>query len=63
MSEVDMFLLGIAAVLVITLVELVQSRKRQDAIAAHHIKEMRSLYAENHALENNAQQMVTGGLQ
>ena len=26
-------------------------------------KEMRSLYAENHALENNAQQMVTGGLQ
>lgn len=63
MSEVDMFLLGIASVLIITLVELVQSRKRQDAIAAHHIKEMRSLYAENHALENNAQQMVTGGLQ
>ena len=63
MSEVDMFLLGIASVLIITLFELVQSRKRQDAIAAHHIKEMRSLYAENHALENKAQEMVTGGLQ
>ena len=63
MSEVDMFLLGIASVLIITLFELVQSRKRQESIAAHHIKEMRSLYAENHALENNAQQMVTGGLQ
>ena len=59
----DIILIGVAAVLVITLFELVQSRKRQDAIAAHHIKEMRSLYAENHALENNAQQMVTGGLQ
>jgi len=57
------FLLGIASVLIITLVELVQSRKRQESIAAHHIKEMRSLYAENHALENKAQEMVTGGLQ
>ena len=63
MSEVDMFLLGIASVLIITLFELVQSRKRQESIAAHHIKEMRSLYAENHALENKAQEMVTGGLQ
>lgn len=51
-------LLGIAALLIVTLVELVQSRKRQEAIAAHHIKEMRSLYAENHALENKAQSMV-----
>ena len=59
----NIILLCVAAVLVITLVELVQSRKRQDAIAAHHIKEMRSLYAENHALENKAQEMVTGGLQ
>jgi len=59
----DIILIGVAAVLVITLFELVQSRKRQDAIAAHHIKEMRSLYAENHALENKAQEMVTGGLQ
>lgn len=57
---VNYLLLGIADLLIVTLVELVQSRKRQDAIAAHHIKEMRSLYAENHALENNAQQMVTG---
>lgn len=52
-------LLGIAALLIVVLVELVQSRKRQDAMAAHHIKEMRALYKENHALENKAQ-AITG---
>ena len=56
----DMILLGVAAVLVVTLFELVQSRKRQESIAAHHIKEMRSLYDENHHLENKAQELVTG---
>ncbi len=54
------FLLGIAALLIVTLVYLVQSRKRQEAIAEYHIKAMRSLYAENHALENKAQELVTG---
>lgn len=51
-------LLGIAAILIVVLVELIQSRKRQEAIAAHHIKQMRALYQENHALENKAQEMV-----
>ena len=53
-------LLGIAALLIVVLVELVQSRKRQAVVAAYSINKMRSLYAENHALENKAQELVTG---
>lgn len=51
-------LLGVAALLFVTLVELVQSRQRQQAVAAYNIKKMRSLYQENHALEDRAQAMI-----
>lgn len=52
-------LLCIAALLIVVLVELIQSRKRQEDIAAHHIKQMRALYQENHALENKAQAITS----
>jgi hypothetical protein len=48
------FLLWIAAVLILTLVEMVESRKRKDFIIT---KQITRLYNENHALENKAQDM------
>ena len=63
MSEVDMFLLGIASVLILTLVEMVESRRRKDFIITKQACEITRLYNENNALENKAQKMVTGGLQ
>jgi len=56
----DMFLLGIAAVLILTLVEMIESRKRKDFIITKQAREITRLYNENHALENKAQTMVRG---
>ncbi len=57
MSEMDMFLLGIAAILILTLVEMVESRRRKDFIITKQAREITRLYNENHALENKAQDM------
>jgi hypothetical protein len=56
----DMFLLGLAAVLILTLVELVEDRKRKSFIIKKQACDIERLYQENHALENNAQTMVRG---
>jgi hypothetical protein len=53
-------LLGTVALLIVTLFELVQSRKRQEIVAEYNINKMRSLYQANHALENKAQELVAG---
>ena len=58
MSEVDMFLLGISSVLILTLVEMVKSRRRKDFIITKQACEITRLYNENNALENKAQKMV-----
>ena len=58
MSEMDMFLLGIAAILILTLVEILESRRRKDFIITKQAREITRLYNENHALENKAQKMV-----
>jgi len=55
----DMFLLGIAAVLILTLVEMIESRRRKDFIINKQACEITRLYNENHRLENIAQKMVT----
>lgn len=52
------FLLGIAAVLILTLVEMIESRRRNEFIITKQACEITRLYNENHALENNAQDMV-----
>ncbi len=52
------FLLGIAAILILTLVEMVESRRRKDFIIAKQACEITRLYQENNALENKAQKMV-----
>ena len=52
------FLLGIAAILILTLVEMVESRRRKDFIINKQACEITRLYQENHALENNAKDMV-----
>ena len=59
MSEVimDMFLLGIAAILILTLVEMAESSRRKDFIIEKQACEITRLYNENHALENKAQDM------
>ena len=57
MSEMDMFLLGIAAILILTLVEMVESRRRNEFIIEKQACEITRLYNENHALENKAQDM------
>ena len=57
------FLTGIAAVLILTLVEMIESRRRKDFIIEKQACEITRLYNENHRLENKAQEMVTGGLQ
>ena len=58
MSEMDMFLLGIAAILILTLVEMVEYRRRNEFIIEKQACEITRLYQENHALENNAKDMV-----
>ena len=54
----DMFLLGIAAILILTLVEILESRRRKDFIITKQAREITRLYQENNALENKAQKMV-----
>ena len=55
----DMFLLGLAAVLILILVETVEYRKRKSFIIAKQACDIERLYQENYALENKAQQMIT----
>jgi hypothetical protein len=52
------FLLGIAAVLILTLVEMIESRRRNEFIIEKQACEITRLYQENNALENKAQDMV-----
>ena len=52
------FLLGIAAILILTLVEMVESRRRKDFIITKQAREITRLYQENNALENKAQDMT-----
>ena len=52
------FLLGIAAILILTLVEMAESSRRKDFIIEKQACEITRLYQENHALENNAKDMV-----
>ena len=56
----DMFLLGLAAVLILTLGEMIEDRRRKDFIITKQACEITRLYNENHALENKAQTMVRG---
>jgi len=53
-----MFLLGLAAVLILTLGEMVEYRRRNEFIIEKQACEITRLYNENHALENNAKDMV-----
>ena len=55
---IDYILLGIAAILILTLVEMVESSRRKDFIIEKQACEITRLYQENHALENNAKDMV-----
>jgi len=55
-----MFLLGLAAVLILTLGEMIEDRKRKDFIITKQACEITRLYQENNALENKAQTMVRG---
>ena len=55
---IDYILLGIAAILILTLVEILESRRRKDFIIEKQACEITRLYQENHALENKAQDMV-----
>jgi len=52
------FLLGIAAILILTLVEMVEYRRRNEFIIEKQACEITRLYNENNALENKAQDMV-----
>ena len=52
------FLLGLAAVLILTLGEMIEDRKRKDFIIEKQGREITRLYTENNALENKAQDMV-----
>ena len=47
----DIILIGVAAVLVVTLFEIVEDRKRKEFI-------IKRLYDENHSLDNKAQESV-----
>ena len=51
------FLPGIAAVLILTLDEMIEDRKRKEFIIKKQACEITRLYNENHALENKAQDM------
>ena len=55
---IDYLLLGLAAVLILTLAEMVESSRRKDFIITKQAREITRLYNENHALENNAKDMV-----
>ena len=52
------FLLGVAAILLLTLGEMVESRRRNEFIITKQAREITRLYQENNALENKAQKMV-----
>ena len=52
------FLLGIAAILILTLGEMIEDRKRKEFIIKKQACEITRLYNENNALENKAQDMV-----
>ena len=54
---IDYILLGIAAILILTLVEILESRRRNEFIIEKQACEITRLYQENHALENKAQDM------
>ena len=54
------FLPGLAAILILTLVEMIEDRKRKEFIIKKQACEITRLYNENHALENKAQTMVRG---
>ncbi len=54
---IDYILLGIAAILILTLVEMAESSRRKDFIIEKQAREITRLYNENHALENKAQDM------
>ena len=55
---IDYFLLFLAAILILTLVEMVEYRRRNEFIIEKQACEITRLYQENHALENNAKDMV-----
>ena len=54
---IDYILLGIAAILILTLVEILESRRRNEFIIEKQACEITRLYNENNALENKAQDM------
>ena len=54
---IDYILLGIAAILILTLVEILEYRRRNEFIIEKQACEITRLYNENHALENNAKDM------
>ena len=56
----DMFLLGLAAVLILTLAEMVEDRKCKEFIIKKQACEIERLYQENRALENKAQTIARG---
>ena len=55
---IDYILLGVAAILLLTLGEMVESRRRNEFIIEKQACEITRLYNENSALENKAQDMV-----
>ena len=55
---IDYILLGIAAILILTLVEMAESRRRNEFIIEKQACEITRLYQENNALENKAQKMM-----
>ena len=55
---IDYILLGIAAILILTLVEILEYRRRNEFIIEKQACEITRLYNENNALENKAQDMV-----
>ena len=55
---IDYFLLGIAAILILTLGEMIEDRKRKEFIIKKQACEITRLYNENNALENKAKDMV-----
>ena len=55
---IDYILLGVAAILLLTLGEMVESRRRNEFIIEKQACEITRLYQENNALENKAQKMV-----
>lgn len=55
---IDYILLGVAAILLLTLGEMVESRRRNEFIIEKQACEITRLYNENNALENKAQKMV-----